>query len=339
MDLLADVLSITRTGATLIAQAELVPPWGLEIDPVAEAHIHVVVRGSCWLRTEGQRHYIRLGSGDVVLIRAGVGHSICDDPKTMPAPHEAVLAAMPQRLASLPQSRAHETTLVLCAKYLFQKAGAHPLMSLLPPLIHLKAQEAEAHVQLQLLLQLLRHEATDGGAGTELIVPRLVDSLLVFIMRAWLAGQPLTAGGWFAALREPPISKALGLMHEKPGADWSLEELARQVGQSRATFARRFLELVGETPVAYLTRWRMCLASKLLEDTQLSLEEIAPRVGYQTAAAFSRAFRRTFGCAPGSFRTTTRARLDAALSQTHGAALVETQGKESVAGSHVPGTA
>jgi hypothetical protein len=120
MDILADVLSATRVGTTVVAQAELVPPWGLEIDPVAEAHVHVVQRGTCWLRTAGEPGHLRLASGDVVLIRGGVGHSICDDPSTRPAPHKQVLEEMPRRLASLPPSRAHETTLVFCAKYLFQ---------------------------------------------------------------------------------------------------------------------------------------------------------------------------------------------------------------------------
>jgi AraC-like DNA-binding protein len=314
MDVLADVLSVTRMGTTVVAQAELVPPWGLEIDPIAEAHVHVVQRGSCWLRTANEPGHIRLGSGDVVLIRGGVGHSICDDPKTPPAPHKQVLDAMPRRLASLPESRAHETTLVLCAKYLFHGTGAHPLTSLLPPLIHLPAHEAERHVQLQLLLQLLRHEAADAGSGTELVIPRLVDSLLVYVVRAWLEGQPTGAGGWFGALRDPAIAKALSLIHEQPQRPWSVASLARQVAHSRPTFARRFAELVGETPVAYLTRWRMCLATKLLTETELSLEEVAARIGYETAAAFSKAFRRSYGDAPGRFRSgiqTNRASLTA----------------------------
>lgn len=328
MDVLADVLSIVRVGATVVAHAELVPPWGLEIDPIAQCHVHVVVRGHCWLRIAGDGRQVRLDAGDVVLIRAGVGHSICDDPKTKPAPHQEVLRAMPARLASLPRARAHETTFILCAKYLFQGAGAHPLTSLLPPLIHLRSQEAERHVQLQLLLRLLGQEAAERGAGSELVVPRLVDSLLVFVVRAWLAGQPLTAGGWFGALRDPQISKALGLMHERPAAAWSLEDLAHQVGQSRATFARHFLESVGETPVAYLTRWRMCLGAKLLGETALSLDEIAARVGYQTAAAFSRAFRRSLGGTPGSFRAKARAARETSLPPSGDL-------KEFVAGGHV----
>jgi AraC-like DNA-binding protein len=247
----------------------------------------------------------------VVLIRGGVGHSICDDPKTRPAPHKDVLDAMPRRLARLPKSRTHETTVVLCAKYLFQHVGPHPLTSLLPPLIHLPAREAERHAQLQLLLQLLRHEAIAAGSGTELVVPRLVDSLLVYVIRAWLDGQPVGAGGWFGALRDPAIARALSLIHERPQSPWSVGGLARQVAQSRPTFARRFAELVGETPVAYLTRWRMCLAAKLLSETGLSLDEIASRVGYETAAAFSKAFRRSHVGPPGRFRSAARRRSGA----------------------------
>ncbi len=302
MDVLSDVLSVTRMGATVIAQAELVPPWALEIDPIAQAHVHVVQRGSCWLRIAAERKHVHLAAGDVVLIRGGVGHSIADDPKTKPAPHEEVLAAMPRRLARWPATRAHETTVVLCAKYLLQHHGPHPLLSPLPPLIHLRAHEAEQHPQLQLLLQLLRHEALGPGSGTDLVVPRLVDSLLVYVVRAWLEAQPAGVGGWFGALRDPAIAKALALIHERPQASWSVAELAGRVAQSRATFARRFAELVGETPVAYLTRWRMCLATKLLSETDLPLDDIAERVGYETAAAFSKAFRRSHGCAPGQVR-------------------------------------
>jgi AraC-like DNA-binding protein len=301
-DVLADVLAVTRLGATVIAQAELVPPWGLEIDPVAEAHVHAVQRGTCWLRIAGQRKPVRLSTGDVVLIRGGVGHSLCDDPRTKAAPHDEVLAAMPRRLAALPPSRAHETTLALCAKYLFQHVGPHPLLSLLPALVHVPAHEVERYVQLQLVLQLLRREAIDAGSGSELVVPRLVDSLLVFVVRAWLDAQPMGAGGWFGALRDPAIAKALSLIHERPDAPWSVETLAHEAAQSRATFARRFAALVGETPVAYLTRWRMCLASKLLAETSSSLDEVASRVGYATAAALSKAFQRSHGTSPGRFR-------------------------------------
>lgn len=163
-------------------------------------------------------------------------------------------------------------------------------------------QEANRYTQLQLTLQLLDREASDGGRGSDLVIPRLVDSLLVFVLRAWLEAQPIGVGGWFSALRDPAITKALSLMHRRPHEPWSVEQLAREIGQSRATFARRFVELVGETPVAYLTRWRMCVAAKLLCESNSTLDDIAARVGYETTAAFSKAFRRVHGTSPGRYR-------------------------------------
>jgi transcriptional regulator GlxA family with amidase domain len=137
-------------------------------------------------------------------------------------------------------------------------------------------------------------------------VPRLVDSLLVYVVRAWMDGQPLGRRGWFGALRDPAIAKGLSLIHSQPSAPWSVEGLAKEVATSRATFARRFAELVGESPAAYLTRWRMCLATKLLVDSDDGLEEIASKVGYETAAAFSKAFRRSYATSPGRFRDVAR---------------------------------
>lgn len=307
MDVLADVLSVTQLGRTVVARAELLPPWGLAIDPAAEAAVHVVERGQSWLRLEGADEALALGAGDLVLIRSGVAHSVCDRPDTEPLPYEEALAAMRDRLGRLPTDHGLASTVILCAKYLFDHECPHPLVSLLPELVHLPAAEVERHRQLQLLLELLRGEAIEGGSGSELIVPRLVDSLLVFVVRAWLDGQPVGAGGWFDALRDPAIARALSLIHEQPAESWTVDSLARRVARSRATFARRFVELVGETPVAYLTRWRMSLAAKLLRETDASLEEVASRVGYRTAAAFSKAFRRSHGTAPGRFRTEMRA--------------------------------
>jgi len=133
--------------------------------------------------------------------------------------------------------------------------------------------------------------------------------MLVYVIRAWLDGQPVGACGWFGALRDPAVAKALSLLHARPQEPWTVAELAGHAAQSRATFARRFVELVGETPLAYLTRWRMCLASKLLAETELSLDAIAVRVGYESAAAFSKAFRRSSGGAPGQFRSAAREQL------------------------------
>lgn len=306
MDVLSDVLDVMRIGSAVVAQAELVPPWGLAIDPVAEAHVHVVQRGHCWLRLTGEHEheYVRLDEGDVTLLRAGVAHAIVDHPKTPPEPHERVLAAMPRRLAafrSRQEKAASATTVVLCAKYVLDDTGPHPLTASLPPLVHLRAERATHDERLQLLLELLRQETLAPGSGSELVVPRLVDALFVLVVRAWLDSREADEG-WFGALRDPAITRALTLVHERPAETWSVARLAKKVGQSRATFARRFADLVGEPPVAYLTRWRMCLATKLLGETDLSLERIAERIGYESGAAFSKAFRRSRGMSPGRYR-------------------------------------
>jgi AraC-like DNA-binding protein len=305
-DVLSDVLAVTRLGATVLAQAELVAPFGLAVDPMSEAAIHIVQRGACWLRMQGERRPIQLSQGDLVMV-CGSGHAVTDSPNTPVLPYADVLRAMPRRLEKLPLQRRDETTVILCGKYLFEHRGPHPLLSLLPALIHLRAYETERHPQLPPLLSLLRMEAMQRGSGSELVVPRLMDTLLIFVVRAWLDAQPVGAGGWFGALRDPAIARALSLIHETPSEPWQVESLAKQVGQSRATFARRFHELVGEPPLSYVTRWRMCLVAKLLNESDRSLEEIASSIGYESAAALSKAFKRQYGIAPAHFREQGRA--------------------------------
>ncbi len=304
MDLLQDILAVARFGDAELGYAELVRPWGLEMDPMAEVAVHSLRRGSAWLRL-AQLEPIALAEGDVVLIRAGVAHSISDSLDSPILPHQSALEEMPARLRSLPPEQAGATHIALCAKYLFHELTPHPLISRLPRLIHVSTTQPR-HAQLGRVLDLLAHEAVEGGGGSELVVPRLVDSLLVFVLRAFLEEQPTGAEGWFAALKDPAIHKALALIHEQPAKAWTVEGLAREVAQSRPTFARRFSELVGETPVAYLTRWRMALASKLLRESQLSVDEISQRVGYESGAAFSKAFSRSLGVAPGRYRTHAR---------------------------------
>ena len=301
-DVLSDVLSVTRLGATVLGHAELAAPWGLSVDPMSQAGIHIVQRGSAWLRVKGQRRAVHLAQGDLVLVSGGVRHALLDAPNSPALPYSQVLREMPRRVAKLAPDRRAETTKILCGKYLFEHRGPHPLISLLPEVIHLRAFEAERTPQLPPLLSLLRLEAMQPGSGSELVVPRLLDTLLVFVVRTWLDAQPSGVGGWFGALRDPAIARALALIHEKPSAPWQVETLAKQVGQSRATFARRFHELVGDSPLSYVTRWRLCLAAKLLCESDRSLEEIAGAIGYETAAALSKAFKRQYGVAPAHFR-------------------------------------
>jgi AraC-like DNA-binding protein len=303
VDVLSDVLAAARLGSVVIGHNEYLIPWGCEVDIPSAAIVHVVQRGSCWLKLRGERTPVLLADGDIVLLPGGVAHSLGDTPRHRARPFFQVKEEMIRRLARLPEG-SRDTTAIFCAKYRFEHVGPHPLLSILPRFIHVRAREAEKHPQLQLLQQLLRLEARHGGNGKELVLPRLVDSLLVYIVRAWLEDQPAGDGGWFGALRDARIAKALSLMHERPAQDWTVASLARAAAQSRAGFAKRFLEFVGETPLAYLTRWRMFIAVKMLRERQRALADISTAVGYESSAAFSKAFQRQHGVPPGRFRAT-----------------------------------
>jgi AraC-like DNA-binding protein len=301
MDVLADVLEVTQMANTVLCQAELRSPWGIAVDPSAEAALHVIQRGSCWLRME-ERAPLPLGDGDVVLLARGGGHAISDEPDRPLRGMEETLAEMAARIAAGEPADGIAVTHILCAKYRFGLPGDHPLVTRLPHLIHLRARDVARSAQLQLLIQLMKIESETRGSGSELVVPRMVDSLLVFILRVWLETEPGMSASWFGALRDSGIGRALALIHREPEAEWTVQSLADRVGQSRATFARRFAMLVGETPVAYLTRWRICLAAKLIKDGIVTVEQAAYSAGYDSAPAFSRAFKRQYGVPPTEFR-------------------------------------
>jgi AraC-like DNA-binding protein len=297
------VLAVTRLGNTLLNQSELISPFGLEIGSEIKAAVHVVHRGVCWMRVDGERRPLRLIAGDVVLLPRGVRHVLADEPNRAAEPYERALAKMRRRLDGQRGRRAEDSMLLLCAEYEFDQDGPHPLLALLPKVILLRGDAARDDASLQALVRLLLTEARQRLSGADLVVPRLVDTLLVFVVRAWLAAQPEGAGGWLGALRDPAIGRALSLIHEAPEREWTVEGLAKHVGQSRAAFARKFVELVGEPPLAYVTRWRINLAASFLRTTDDTAESISERVGYASPAAFGKAFRRTMRSSPGVYRT------------------------------------
>lgn len=304
MDVLANVLSVTRLGNSVLNQSELLPPWGMEVDNYSIAAVHVVQSGTCWLRLGRPSTPMRLEAGDLVLVARGLRHSLSDGPRTKVEPYETCLAKMAQRLERGEAS--FDSTMILCAAFEFTQEGPHPLLSVLPDVIHLRRAEVAADPALRMLLDLLLLEATGKNSGSELVVPRLVDVLLVFVVRMWISLQPSGTTGWVGALRDPLVGRALEHVHMRPEHPWSVEELARAVSTSRPTLVRRFSDLVGMTPAAYLVQWRMNIAAQLLRDSEHTLETVAERSGYGGAAALSKAFRRHFSRSPGKYRQAQR---------------------------------
>ncbi|GAA4459506.1 AraC family transcriptional regulator [Phytohabitans houttuyneae] len=295
MDLLGDALAamrVARPGSTL---TRLRPPWGLRFDKIPGAGFHVVLQGSCWLLPP-LGPAVPLGTGDVVFLRSGRRHGLADDPGTALGPFPP---ADPLDAGGGQDIR----TVLLCGAYHLDLARPHPLLAQLPEVIHLPSRLGR-HPSLRAAVDLLGRELDTPGFGSGSGVPMLVDLLLLYILRAWFDDQAAGANptGWVLALRDQPIRSALQEIHSGPSRPWTVAELARRAGMSRATFARRFTDTVGQPPLSYLTWWRMTTAARRLRESDAPLSAIAKDAGYTSQFAFARAFKREFGDAPGHYR-------------------------------------
>ncbi|WP_035799753.1 AraC family transcriptional regulator [Kitasatospora mediocidica] len=306
MDVLTEALASMRTGRPASVRTDGRAPWGLRLPPVAGASFHVVLHGTCWLiplpDADPHPEPIALGPGDVVFLRDGRGHILADDPASPPA--EARPEQFRQRppIGSLAIGGDGPRTSLLCGSYHLDQGRPHPLVRQLPAVIHLPARHGR-RTELAAAVQLLGAELDNPRIGSDGIVPALIDSLLLYILRAWLEEQPESAtDGWVAALRDPAVAPALAAIHDDPSAPWTVESLASRAGLSRAAFARRFATLVGEPPLSYLKSWRMTRAAELLREADVPLSAVAAQSGYGSEFAFGKAFKREYGLAPGSYR-------------------------------------
>ncbi|WP_019632135.1 AraC family transcriptional regulator [Actinomadura atramentaria] len=214
-----------------------------------------------------------------------------------PAPSETAARAVPFERRSVPP--APPETELLCGKYRLDRALAHPLLAELPDVVHLPRRTG-GRPELCAAIDLIGGELAGGAPGASVALPHLLDLLLIYMIRAWLAED--AAGTWPAALGDPVTAAALRALHADPAAPWTADALAAAAGVSRATLARRFTALVGRPPMAYLTWWRLTLAAALLRDTTETLAAVAHRVGYATPYALSHAFVRQFRTTPGRYR-------------------------------------
>ncbi|MFB6839084.1 AraC family transcriptional regulator [Streptomyces sp. NPDC056361] len=308
MDVLSDVITVARTGRPRSAYVRWHAPWGRRFAAVpGSAGFQVVLEGSCWLLTRDGTP-LRLDAGDVLFLPHGSGHTLADHPEAevdTPAcdPDDPGLTDSYASDTVDPLGRSGPVTVVLCGAYRLDPAQAHPLLLTLPEVIHLPADPTR-HPELHAAVRLLAAEVSAPRLGTGTTVPALLDTLLMYILRIWLARQPQAdrATGWAAALNDPALTAALHAIHRAPAEPWTVAKLAAEAGLSRAAFARRFSALTGQPPLAYLTWWRMTTAARLLRTTEAPLRAIATQVGYTSEFAFANAFKRAHGQAPGTYR-------------------------------------
>ena len=301
-DALTDLLDMLKPRGRVYCCSEMSAPWAMSLPVDGYARFHLIERGGAWLRVEGTNQTTQLASGDLVIIPHGNGHILADSPKTKPVPIIRLVKGKADSAIMLQHGGGGAQTLMTCGSFRIVNGEHNPLLAVLPPLIILPSGREQLDEFLSPTLKMLAYEARHPRAGTETLVARLIDIILVQAVRVWLEGQPDEGGGWLGALRDPQIGVAVGLIHRDPQRNWSVAALAREVGMSRSIFAAKFNTLVGAPPLTYLTRWRLWQASMLLSEGNLSVGETALRVGYDSEAAFSKAFKRHFGQSPMAYR-------------------------------------
>ena len=306
MDVLTEVLESIHVRGVISGRLECSAPWGLRLEGGRPA-FYVVTRGSCQLVIDGTSRVLPLAGGDFVLLPKAQAHVIRDSARSSARPAREVLRSCAAQRGCQPGGvfqfggGGAMTTLVGGC---FQMDAGHgnPLVTSLPPIIHVRGDRGTPVQWLESTLQFIASEMASGLPGAETVVSRLADILFVQAVRAYVAEQGEEAGGWLRALVDRQIGSALGLIHQHPEQSWTVETLAARVAMSRSAFAARFTDLVSEPPLTYLTRWRMTKASRLLRSGNATMAEIATQVGYDAEAAFSKAFKRWIGTAPGVYR-------------------------------------
>lgn len=300
MDVLSSIVEMARTGPSLSVRLEIRSPWALRSSESAGAFFHVVLQGTCWLLVSDGSPPLALEPGDIVLLPRGAPHVVADDPRTPPVDVPCLDGSTPIDTRALGGDGAR--SLLVSGGYRLKCSRPHPLLAALPDVLHVPADPGR-HQSLRAAITLLGEELESDRPGRNAVLPALIDAMFPLTVRAWIDNDPpCEQGDWAVALTDPATAGALEAIHTNPAHDWTVASLAREAGLSRAAFARRFTSAVGEPPLAYLTRWRMTIAGRLLRETDFTLAGVARRVGYTSEFAFARAFKRDYGVAPGAYR-------------------------------------
>ncbi|MEO8607859.1 MAG: AraC family transcriptional regulator [Chloroflexota bacterium] len=301
MDVLTDVLNTFELKGWLSSRRELAPRWRYDFAATQDSMFHVLSFGGAYLQIEGEAEPIRVEDGDVLLFPSGHPHSLYDDP-TSPLTRLVHLDYNPQRgYQVVTHDGAEPKPLLLCGAFHFEYPNNFPLLHRLPKLIHISGVQGRIEQGFADIVNLIARESASQRLGAEVMLNRLTELLFIQVIRLWIDQQAEASVGWVGALRDQPISVALGLIHQSPERRWKVKELAEAASLSRSAFSARFTELVGEPPLTYLTRWRMLRATRLLKN-EVRVETIADLLGYESEAAFRKAFKREIGIPPAQYR-------------------------------------
>jgi AraC-like DNA-binding protein len=300
-DPLGAALHSLRLSGAFYCRSELSAPWGTSLPVLPDCVMfHAVVAGACWLAVNGATPVL-LQPGHLALVPHGQGHRLMSEPGVPTPP----LFDLPcETLSERYEVRRHHgggaQTLLLCGAMQFDRPVARRLVSHLPPQVVVQTAEMGGAGRWQAVLQWMGEEARELQPGGEAVLTRLADVLVIQTLRHWMQRDPAARTGWLGALQDARIGRTLAALHRDPARDWTLPTLAAEAAMSRSAFAARFHRLLGMAPVHYLAQWRMALASARLQEGGHDIAALAAELGYQSEAAFNRAFKRHTGRTPGA---------------------------------------
>jgi AraC-like DNA-binding protein len=316
MDPFSEILSGVKMHGAVFFTAEFSAPWGLSM-PAANvmaaklapgaAHLvtyHLVIEGEAVVElADGQRTELR--PGDVVIFPHGDPHHMSSgNGVTRPFPNYGISAKIKSRdLSPLHAGGGGEVSRFVCGYMTCDPHLSRPILNGLPAVFKVNIRTDRSGHWLENSILHLVEEAASGRVGSEAMLAKLSEALFVDTLRRYVAGLPEQQMGWLAGARDPIVGKSLGLMHSRIAHPWTIADLADEVGISRSALVERFTRYLSEPPMTYLTRWRLQLAARSLERTSRGVADIAADVGYESEAAFNRAFKREFGRPPGRYRS------------------------------------
>jgi AraC-like DNA-binding protein len=308
-DVFSDVLSALAVSGNLLINETYAPPWRVLVPSAERFHalmglergarvvaFHYVKRGCVEVKPEGSEPVLAV-AGELVIGFGGAAHELAQGAAGTAVNAEALLSGVANPFRPDAGSLTVSTELV-CGMFIVRHTELNPLFASLPPLLHLPTTDRSSN--LVVLLNWLDQEVGRHRQGSTFVIGRLLELLCVESLRGFL--ETAVPGGWMAGLKDPVVGRTIALMHAKPGENWSVPRLAQHVMMSPSRLAARFTAALQDSPMAYLTKWRMNMAGRMLKESRLSVEQIASQVGYENVAAFTRSFKRHLGVTPTVWR-------------------------------------
>ena len=317
MDALSDVLKSVRLEGAFYLNAEFTAPWCIRgecsVPSVRQRlagaeHVvffHFLTEGDCKVRLTDGGEVLDVAAGDLILIPQDDRHLLGSDVRLAPLEADSLVGAdgaFDGDFVQLRSGGGGAVTRFVCGYLACSRSICRPLIDALPRVLRIPIGDATASAQLRELLRMGVRESLASRPGAESMLAKLSELMFVEALRRYVENLPPGGNGWLAGVRDAHIGHAMALLHGEPGRAWTVDELAREVAMSRSAFAERFAALVGESPMQYLMRWRLALAAQTLRSGGEAITRVAERSGYESEAAFSRAFKREFGMPPATWR-------------------------------------